>query len=169
MPRLSNVGIGIQGARAFKNSVLDYFRRTKDYELKMTVPLIGSHRAPRKNLDSCASICDLEFSREIQKMSDAFLATHPDGIFQAYRFRKPPHVNSNRRTNPRRERSTRTTTSTQLYEGGPLVNDGDADGTLFEVDGTTYCLFRMYETVAHQGGNCMACAYVSSPSKPIVN
>lgn len=153
MPRISNIGTGIQGAKAFKDTVLDYFRRTKDAELKMSVPLVGSHRVARRNLDCSAALCDAEFAREIKKMTDAFLATHPDGIFQAYRFRKPPHINITRRPNSRRRQPTTTMRNR-------VSADREGVGTVFEVDGTTYCLFRMYEAVAHQGGSCMACAYV---------
>ena len=159
MPRITNIGIGIQGATSFKTLLLQYLKRTKNDNLQLTLPLIGAHRVPRKNLDDVAVECDIEFAREIAKMSDAFLATHPGGIFQAYRSRQPPHVNVSRRINPSRRRTRRSTP--------PQSATGEGVGTMFEVDGTTYCLFRMYETVAHEGGNCMACAYVRlSPPPP---
>lgn len=84
------------------------------------------------------------FANEITTMSNAFMAQNPEGVFVAYRFQQPPHINTSRsHANKRPE--------TKAVPIKP--------GDLFERQGTTYQMFRMYETIGAIGCNTIAVAY----------
>ena len=55
--------------------------------------MIGCHRKARRNLDQDAIDIDVIFAAEMTKMSDAFMAAHPVGVFVTYKFNQPAHIN----------------------------------------------------------------------------
>ena len=85
------------------------------------------------------------FTEEIDKMSRDFLSTHPEGVFVAYRFRQPPHINAARK-------------GSSIHvskQKSPTLQPGDS----FEREGTTFQMFRIYEAVSNLGTNSIAVAY----------
>lgn len=87
------IGTGISGAKAFLVTLLSYFKREKNNTPKLTLPLIGAHRKARNNLDVAAVNVDIVFAAEITKMTETFMASHVEGVFVAYKFKQPAHVN----------------------------------------------------------------------------
>ena len=86
------------------------------------------------------------FTQEIDKMSREFLSTHPEGVFVAYRFRQPPHINVARKGSSLHVSKEKDTT----------LQPGDS----FERKGTTFQMFRIYEAVSNLvGTNSIAVAY----------
>jgi hypothetical protein len=88
------IGTGISGAKAFLATLLSYFKREKNNTPKLSLPLIGAHRKARNNLDVAAVNVDVIFAAEITKMTETFMANHVEGVFVAYKFKQPAHVNA---------------------------------------------------------------------------
>lgn len=147
MPNIGNIAPGIAGARTFLATLLEYFKRCKDDIPCLTMPRVGCHRNPRPNIDPSASKVDEEFAAEIELLSDRFLQSHPDGIFQAYRFDQPPHINES------------TTQRRCAHSMVSSTNLSPPEGQLFERHGTMYQMFRIYETIGEPGSNAVVCAY----------
>jgi hypothetical protein len=84
------------------------------------------------------------FANEITTMSNAFMTQNPEGVFVAYRFQQPPHINTSRSHANKR-----------LEKKAVPIKPGD----LFEREGTNYQMFRMYETIGAIGCNTIAVAY----------
>jgi hypothetical protein len=126
-------------------------KQTKDDRMVMKLPLVGIHRKARPNLDVAALDADVLFVAEINRMSAKFLEENPAGLFLAYRFKKPPHVNT----------ATPATARNRSAPGGDPTKqtNGPKPGDQFERQGTLWQLFRMYETITDQGSNTIACAY----------
>lgn len=122
MPNYSNIAPGIGGAKVFLNTVIEYFARCRE-PLELVVPLVGSMRTPRKHLDFSATTVDKMFAKELEAMSTAFLSAHPEGVFVAYRFEQPCHVNDEGRRKPR-----------------TVVKPGDE----FEKHGQSMCSFSLF-------------------------
>ena len=81
----TKVAAGIAGAKLFVNTLLKYFKQTKEAKLQLALPLIGSHRKARRNLDAVAIDVDAIFAAEITKMTTTFMDSHEEGVFVAYK------------------------------------------------------------------------------------
>ena len=71
----------------------EHFKRAKDDSLAMVVPLIGSHRRTRQNLDGMAVEVDLLLEKELDAMTDLFFEKNPEGVFVACRHDQPQQLN----------------------------------------------------------------------------
>ena len=97
MPKFSNIPPGIKGAAYFLATVMQYMKACGQVNLTQKLPVVGSHREVRANLDISAEKVDHMFALEIESMSRQFLEDHPEGVFIAYRFQQPQHINTARR------------------------------------------------------------------------
>lgn len=51
MPGYSNIAPGIQGAKVFFQTVVEYLKRARHEPMVEKLPLVGSHREARRNID----------------------------------------------------------------------------------------------------------------------
>jgi hypothetical protein len=76
MPTYSNVPPGIKGAEYFIGQVMQYMTASRHVILTQKLPVVGSHREARDNLDISAEKVDHMFALEIDSMSRKFLEDH---------------------------------------------------------------------------------------------
>ena len=93
MPAMTNIASGLKGAQTFMRTLKEYFKRAKDDPLVMVVPLIGSHRRARQNLDGMAVEVVLLLEKELDAMADLFFEKNPEGVFVARRHDQPQLLN----------------------------------------------------------------------------
>ena len=144
--------------------VLAYMKASATAELSLTMPLVGAHRVKRNNLDADAAIVDDEFTAEMDRLSASFFSTHREGVFAAYRFQQPVHLNGPRAAAGRApSASTAPRTSAATPSTAPEIVDEAEVGALFERGGaeagTIWQIFRIYESVGKEGTNTIAIAY----------